>query len=90
MEVDLVVASKFHPIELEVVSGIGPISGATNVFGRVEGVIPVQAVTLVEIKTHYDGMINLTLLSTIVKNGLKAPMVGAGMEGEASILVQPE
>jgi hypothetical protein len=41
MEVDSVVASKSHPIELEVVSGIGTISGATNVSGRVEGVIPV-------------------------------------------------
>jgi hypothetical protein len=90
MEVDSVVASKSHPIELEVVFGIGNIYGARDVFSKAKSIIPVQAPTLAKIKTHYDGMIDLTFSSTIVKNRLKAPMVRTGMEGEASISIQLE
>jgi len=86
---DLVVASKFHPIELGMVSGIGTISGAIDIFGRAKGAILVQAPAPKKIKTHYDGTIDLTLFNTRVKDGLKAPMVGASMEGNASISVQP-
>jgi hypothetical protein len=90
MEVDLLVASKSHPIELEVGFGIETISGATNISSKAKNPILVQAPTPTKVKMHYDGMIDLTLSNTIVKDRLKAPVVGAGMEGEASISVQLE
>ncbi len=50
MEVDLVVASKSHPIKLEVVFGIETISSATNISGRAKSPILVQAPNLQKLK----------------------------------------
>ncbi len=49
--------------------------------------IPIQAPTLVKVKAFSSDVTNLTLSSTIVKNKHKAPMVGIGIEGEASISI---
>jgi hypothetical protein len=41
----------------------------------------------VKVKAFSSDVTNLTLSSTIVKNKHKAPMVGIGIEGEASISI---
>jgi hypothetical protein len=90
MDVDLVVTLESHPTKLEVAFNKNIISSAANISSVAKGFVPVQAPSLVEVKTFSSDMINLTLSNITIKDKLKAPMVGIGMEGEVFILIQPK
>lgn len=90
MEVDLVVTLESHPTELEVVSNKRIIFSVANNSSVAKDVVPVQAPSLVEVEAFSSDMIDLTLFDITIKDELKAPMVGTGMEGEVFISIQPK
>lgn len=67
MEVDLVVALKSHFTKLEVASSIGTIFYAINLSSGAKGSGPVQAPTLVGVKSLFNDTTDSTLSNVVVK-----------------------
>jgi hypothetical protein len=90
MEVDLVVALESQPTKPKVIFGTGILSNVANVFDEAKGFAPVQAFALVEAITHFNGVVDSTLFSLIVKENFANSITETNMEGAILILVQPE
>jgi hypothetical protein len=64
MEVDLVIAPKSQPIELEMTFGTKKISNDIDVSSRVKGFVLVEASAPIEVRAHSGGATDQTLLNT--------------------------
>ncbi len=79
MEVALVATLELQPTKLEVTFGTMIMSGATNIFGRVQGFVPIQA-SVLKATRHSDGVIDLMFSNTTTKDERAPPVVGSSME----------
>jgi hypothetical protein len=89
MEVDLVAKSASQPTELDVTFDTKIMSSVVDIFGRVEGFVPIQAFAL-KTKAHSGGVVDPMLSNTTTKDECAPPVVGSSMEGSTLISIQPK